>query len=165
MAIKDTILPEFDHEMKVTRRVLERMPMADGAWKPHEKSMSLGRLASHVGDIPGWAGVIVQKPYFEMSEGDYKPVTHTSAEALLADFDQKVALARAAIDSMSDEEMMSSWEFRVKGQVMLKMSKVGVIRSLLMNHLIHHRGQCSVYLRLKSIPVPSIYGPSADESV
>jgi uncharacterized damage-inducible protein DinB len=164
MAIKDALLPEFDHEMKVTRRVLERMPMADGDWKPHAKSMSLGRLASHVGDIPGWAGVIVQKPYFEMSESGYKPVTHTSTEALLADFDQKAALARIAIESMSDEDMLSSWEFRVKGQVMLKMPKAGVIRSLLMNHLIHHRGQCSVYLRLKNVPVPSIYGPSADES-
>jgi uncharacterized damage-inducible protein DinB len=164
MAMKDTIIPEFDHEMQVTRRVLERMPMTDGDWKPHEKSMSLARLASHVGDIPGWAGVIVQKPYFEMTESEYKPVTHASTEALLADFDQKVALARAAISTLSDEEMMSSWEFRVKGEVMLKMPKIGVIRSLLMNHLIHHRGQCSVYLRLKNIPVPSIYGPSADES-
>ena len=165
MAIKDALLPEFDHEMKVTRRVLERMPVADGDWKPHARSMSLARLASHVGDIPGWAGIIVQKSYFEMTESDYKPVTHASTEALLADFDQKVALARNAIDSMSDEDMMSSWEFRVKGEALLKMPKIGVIRSLLMNHLIHHRGQCSVYLRLKDIPVPSIYGPSADESM
>jgi uncharacterized damage-inducible protein DinB len=164
MAIRDALLPEFDQEMKVTRRVLERMPLAEGDYKPHAKSMTLGRLASHVAEIPGWAGTIVQKPYFEMTESEHKPVTHASTDALLADFDRKVALARTAIESLSDEEMMSSWEFRVGGEAKLKLPKVGVIRSLLMNHLIHHRGQCTVYLRLKNVPVPSIYGPSGDES-
>ncbi len=166
MAIKDSFLPEFEREMQVTRRVLERMPLAEGEYKPHAKSMTLGRLATHVAEIPGWAAGIIQKAYFDVTDaGPYKPVTHTSTEALLAEFDKSVAKAREAIGKMSDEDMMSSWEFRINGEVRMKTPKVGVLRGMLMNHLIHHRGQCTVYLRLKDLPVPSIYGPSGDESV
>lgn len=165
MAIKDFLLPEYDHEMATTRKVLERVPMAEAQWKPHAKSMTMETLARHIAEIPGWVGNIIGTSSVDMAaDQEREETSYTTSGELLAAFDQNVAKARAAIGSKSDAEMMETWTLKKGEQVLLSMPKVGVLRSFLLNHLIHHRGQMSVYIRLKDIPVPSIYGPSADES-
>lgn len=164
MAIKDALLPEFDHEMGTTRRVLERVPLSEGQWKPHTKSMTLGDLAAHIVEIPAWVGSMIESSSFDVtSNPDYKRATYASTASLLSAFDQNVAKARAKIASKSDAELMETWSLKSGEKVLFSLPKVGVLRSFLMNHLIHHRGQLSVYIRLKNVPVPSIYGPSADD--
>jgi uncharacterized damage-inducible protein DinB len=164
MAIKDALLPEFDHEMGTTRRILERVPLSEGQWKPHTKSMTLGDLAAHIVEIPDWAGSMIESSSFDVtSNPDYERATYASTASLLSAFDQNVAKTRAKIASKSDAELMESWSLKSGNKVLFTVPKVGVVRSFLMNHLIHHRGQLSVYIRLKNVPVPSIYGPSADD--
>ncbi len=165
MAIKDSLLPEYDHELGTTRRVLERVPETEFGWKPHEKSMTLGQLAGHVANIPYWLSATMAAPFYDFAvpdpgRGTDEPETR---EALLREFDQKVKAARAALANASDAEMMAPWSLKNGDDVVFTLPRVAAIRSFVMNHLIHHRGQLSVYLRLKDVPVPSIYGPSADE--
>ncbi len=165
MAIKEALLPEFDHEMATTRRLMERIPLSESQWKPHPKSMTLGELVAHIVEIPGWVGNIVEQPFVDMAgAGHGERPTYKSNVELLSAFDQNVAKARAAIASKSDAQMMESWSLKNGEKVLITLPKAGVLRSFLLNHLIHHRGQLSVYIRLKDVPVPSIYGPSADES-
>ena len=165
MAIKDALLPEFDHEMGTTRRLLERTPEAELAWKPHDKSFTLGQLAGHIANIPYWCDLILQNTVFDvLSLGDdTRPKTPVSVASLLSEFDRKVAAARAGLASTGDAEMLTPWTFKRGDQVVFTMPRVAAIRSFIMNHLIHHRGQLSVYLRLKDVPLPAIYGPTADE--
>lgn len=164
MAIKDALLPEFDHEMAVTRRVLERVPMADAQWKPHEKSMSLGTLASHLVDIPRWTPTILEKAGYDMAAGaGVHHAQYSSADALLTAFDAHVKQARDTIATRSDAEMLAPWTLSAGEHVVFTQPRVGALRAFLFSHSIHHRGQLSVYLRLRDVPVPSIYGPSADE--
>lgn len=166
MPISQSLLPEFDHEMAGTRRVLERVPVEKGAWAPHPKSMTLGRLASHLAEIPTWATNTIDKGELDLAPPGTKPqqpVIHPSREELLAAFDRVVAEARVAIAGASDETWMGSWSLKIGGQTIFTMPRIAVMRSFVMNHLIHHRGQMSVYLRLVDIPVPALYGPSADE--
>jgi uncharacterized damage-inducible protein DinB len=163
MAIVDLLLPEFDHEMGVTRRLLERVPDGRFDWKPHAKSMSLGGLATHVAQIPYWGRVIFEQDGFDMGADDAQaPMAATRAE-LLARFDSHVADTRQRLAGKGDAEMMAPWTFRKQGRVVFTMPRVAAARSFLLNHSIHHRGQLSVYLRLNDVPVPPIYGPSADE--
>lgn len=164
MAIKDALLPEFDHEMAVTRKLLARAPMEDADWRPHPRSMSLGTLASHLVDIPGWMPVVLQRDRFDMGEeGDGATSKYTTTEALLADFDRNVSAARALIDAAGDAHLSQPWSLEQNGETLMTMPRIAVMRSFLFNHAIHHRGQLSVYLRLREVKVPSIYGPSADE--
>ena len=164
MAIKDALLPEFDHEMGTTRRVLERVPESDFAWKPHEKSYSLGQLAGHVANIPTWVGHILQNSVFDVATvGDTRPRLPESLATILADFDKNVKAARAGIAATGDSEMLAPWTFQNAGQVIFTMPRAATLRSFIMNHLIHHRGQLTVYLRLRNVPVPPVYGPTADE--
>ena len=163
MGIKEVMLPEFDHEMGTTRKLLERVPWNDASWKPHPKSMSLGELAGHLAEMPGWVGTIMQDSSFDMVSGGDGRATFGSTKELLAAFDQSVAKARAAIAARTDAEMMAPWTLKKAGEDLFTVPKVGVLRTFLLNHVIHHRGQLSVYLRLRDVPVPSIYGPSADE--
>jgi uncharacterized damage-inducible protein DinB len=164
MAIKDALLPELDHEMGTTRKVLERVPLSEGQWKPHTKSMTLGDLAAHIVEIPAWAGSMIETSSIDLtSSPDHQRTTYASTAGLLSAFDQNVAKARATIASKSDAELMETWSLKSGEKVLFSLPKVGVLRSFLLNHLIHHRGQLSVYIRLKNVPVPSIYGSSADE--
>ncbi len=162
MAFIDALLPEFDHEMGTTRRLLERVPDEHLGWKPHDRSMSLGRLATHLAEIPQWGERILAQDELDLT-GTYQPRVEPSRAAMLAVFDQAVAQARKTLAAKSDAELMAPWTLKREGKPMFSMPKVAVIRAMLLNHMIHHRGQLSVYLRLKDVPLPAIYGPSADE--
>jgi uncharacterized damage-inducible protein DinB len=165
MAIKDALLPEYDHEMGTTRRLLERTPEADFAWKPHGKSMSLGQLAGHIANIPHWCSAITDNSVFDVATvgEDARPKAPQSIAELLAEFDGKVTEARAKLAATGDEAMLQAWTFKQGDHVIFTMPRLAAVRSFVMNHLIHHRGQLSVYLRLRDVPLPSIYGPTADE--
>lgn len=163
MSISQSLLPEYDHEMAATRRVLERLPTDKFGWTPHEKSFPLGRLASHVAELPGWIKTTLTTDELDFGSGAYQPFTAATTEQLLEVFDKKVAEGRAAIVAASDEEFSKSWALRNGDHVIFKQPKAAVLRSFALSHIIHHRAQLSVYMRLNDIPVPSIYGPSADE--
>lgn len=166
MAIKESILPEFDHEMATTRKLLERVPEQDAAWQPHAKSMTLGRLAIHLATLPAWGTMTMAQTEFDMNplggQPFQNPPFETTAGALAA-FDENVARTRAAIAAASDQDFMVPWSLKNGGQTIFSMPRVAVLRSFVVNHVIHHRGQLSVYLRLRDVPIPSIYGPTADE--
>ena len=164
MAIKDAILPEFDHEMATTRTLLERVPV-DADWKPHVKSMTLGRLSAHVSEIPGWGTTTLTSTELDFNPPGGQPYvspTYGSTAALVKAFDDNVAAARSAIAAASDADLMVPWSLKNGGQTVLTMPRVAVLRTFVMNHLIHHRAQLGVYLRLKDVPLPSCYGPTAD---
>ncbi len=163
MAIVDTLLPEFDREMTTTRKLLERVPEDKFAWKPHVKSMSLGDLASHVANLVNWGAVTLNQSDVDMGS-DNTNTAATSRADLLARFDGNVAHTRAALTSKSDAEMMAPWSLKHHGKTIFTMPKAAVWRGFVLNHLVHHRGQLSVYLRLNDVPVLAIYGPSADEA-
>lgn len=160
MRIAETLLPEFDLEMKTTRRVIERVPTDKGEWKPHEKSFSLGHLAQLVATMPGWLISIAKGRNIDVSSGP--GYSYESTETLLEKFDTLVADARAAIAATSDEDYSKPWSLTMGEKVLFTTPRGETARSTI-NHLIHHRGQLTVYLRLLDVPVPSIYGPTADE--
>lgn len=167
MAISDSILSEFDQEMAGTRRTLERVPREKFDWKPHEKSMSLGDLAAHLSNLPSWTNYTLEQESLDLAPGGQPIPTATipaSAAELLETFDKNVAAARAAIVRTTDQEFLKMWQLQRNGITLLTLPKVAVLRGFVMNHNIHHRAQLGVYLRLNDIPVPSIYGPSADEN-
>ena len=165
MGLGQSMLPEFDHEMANTRKTLERVPDDKLDWKPHEKSFAMGALASHLANLPGWTTVTIDMDEFDMApEG--KPVKTPecrSRQEVLEAFDNNVSKARAALAGISDEKIFQPWTLLAGGNKVLSMPRVAVLRSFVMNHIIHHRAQLGVYLRLNDIPVPSLYGPSADE--
>lgn len=165
MALKDALLPEYDHEMGTTRRLLERVPVADFAWKPHPKSFSLGHLAGHIANIPHWVDATLDYAVFDVASlaDDARPKEPASVAALLDTFDSNVKRARAKIDAQPDPALFATWTFKNGEHEIFTMPKISVLRSFIMNHLVHHRGQLSVYLRLRDVPVPAMYGPSADE--
>ena len=165
-ALGAALLPEFDTEMANTRRTLERIPGEVFGWKPHPKSFSMGELASHLAQIPGWGTITITEASFDTSpEGKPHSFQHaTSVQEALAQFDQGVHEARVALMAATDEQLLESWSLLANGKALFTMPKVAVMRTFVMNHLIHHRAQLGVYLRLNDVPVPAIYGPSADES-
>jgi len=160
VSIADIFLREFDGEMETTRRVLERVPSDRLEWSPHPKSMTLKRLAGHVAELATW-GVRIDEPSFEV--GTRKRIEFDSVGQLLAQFDEAVAASRASIAKKSDEELRVRFTVTRGGTTFFQMSKASLLRRVFLNHLIHHRGQLSVYLRLNDVPLPPIYGPSADE--
>jgi len=165
MAIKDALLPEFDHEMGTTRRVLERVPDADIKWKPHDKSYSLGQLASHLANIPTWVELTCDLTVFDVDSlgEEVRPKDPPSTAYILKTFDENVAKARRKLTEQTDAALQGLWTMKKGSQEFFTMPKIGVLRSFIMNHSIHHRGQLSVYLRLRNVPLPAIYGPTADE--
>jgi uncharacterized damage-inducible protein DinB len=164
MTIAETLLPEFDAEIATTRRVLDRIPEDKLAWRPHEKSMSLGRLAGHITEIPGYGQRVIGVDKFVAGVGGFTPLTVSSRQEALQAFDEKASATRAAIAAASDAELMTPWSLEFQGRTMFTVPRIGALRGFMLHHLIHHRAQLGLYLRLNDVPVPSIYGPSADES-
>ena len=166
MAIADALLPEYDHEIATTRTLLERVPAGKPAWKPHVKSMELGRLSMHIAELPTWVGHTLRQTELDVAPADpsqrYVAKPFTTTQAMVADFDAHAKEARAVIAATPDEAFFVPWSLKKAGHVEMTMPRIAVLRSFVMNHLIHHRGQLSVYLRLNDVPVPSIYGPTAD---
>jgi uncharacterized damage-inducible protein DinB len=160
--IVDPLLAEIDQEAATTRRVLERVPTDKLAWKPHPKSMSLGQLATHVAGTPGTIAKFIEKDIFEM--GDMQEPEPATTAAILVAHEASVAAAKAMLNTFTDAQMMASWSFVAGGKTMMTMRRIACVRAIMLNHWYHHRGQLSVYLRLLDVPVPSIYGPSADEN-
>ena len=161
MPLKDGLLAEYDHEIATTRKLLERLPDDKLSWKPHEKSMSIGGLATHLGNIPTWGGTILNDPSFDLAN-DLKAQEKTSRAEILGAFDTNTRQARAWMDK-SDAEYVGRWSLLRGGQEVFSLPRIAALRSFVLSHVIHHRGQLSVYLRLNDIPVPAIYGPTADE--
>lgn len=167
MSLSKALLPELDQEIATTRKVLKRIPMDRFDWKPHEKSFSLGELGNHTAQVLGWGAQTLAKDKMDLEPEDgplpRPPVARTDQDLLQA-FDEGAASFRDAVERASDEELMTPWTLLQKGQTLFTLPRMAVIRTMILNHLIHHRGQLSVYLRLNEVPVPSIYGPSADEA-
>lgn len=162
--IATAFLAELDNEAKVTRTVLERVPADKFDWKPHEKSMTFSRLASHIAEMFGWTEATLKQDTLDFATMDYKPYEPQTTEELLQFFDEKIASAKKTISETSDETFMTNWTMRNGDTVYFTMPKVATLRTFVMNHIIHHRAQLGVYLRLLDVPVPSLYGPSADEN-
>ena len=163
MTIADTLIMELEREAEITRRVLARVPDGKLTWKPHTKSMTLGRLAQHVATIPGSISGMARLDGYDVEKFS-EPAQLESAAAILAAFDESVAQAKTNLGATDDAAMMKDWSFSMGGRSIMTIPRIGVYRTILLNHLYHHRGQLSVYLRLLDVPVPSIYGPSADEN-
>lgn len=162
MKMSSPLIDELTREAETTRRVLERVPQDRLAWKPHARSMSLGQLALHVAQTPGAVAQLIaedecQVPQFTQPEA-------TSGAELLAALDQSVSGAKARLEGWDDASMMAEWRLRSGAKTIMALPRVGMVRSIMLNHWYHHRGQLLVYLRLLEVPVPSVYGPSADEN-
>ena len=166
MALKDTLLFEFDHEMAVTRRVLERLPEAALGWRPHEKSFDLGGLAQHLAQIPHWGCAILDRDSYELiHDRPARAASQATCAEVLETFDRHVAEVRRGLLQRSDAELLAPWSLTRAGRVVMSMPKVSALRSFLLHHTIHHRGQMTVYLRLQNVPIPPIYGQTADENM
>ncbi len=163
MAISDSLIAELKHEVIATRKVLERVPDDRLEWRPHAKSWDFIHLASHVATILEWVEPTLDLEEMILPE-NYKPWLGTSSAELVAKFDESVAKAIKHLSGYQDSELMKPWSLRDAQQVYFTLPRVAVLRSFVMNHLVHHRGQLTIYLRLNDIPMPAIYGPSADES-
>jgi uncharacterized damage-inducible protein DinB len=164
--ITTLLLEELDREAAGTRKALERVPEGRNDWKPHEKSMELGYLAGLVATIASWAGAIITQDELDLgAPGEYKTQGYDTNRELLEAFDKAIARAREALSNTTDEHLMTTWRLVAQGRVMLELPRYVAIRDTAFNHMAHHRGQLTVYLRLNDIPVPALYGPSADEKI
>lgn len=166
-SITASILPEYDNEMANTRKHLGRVPDEKLGWSPHEKSMTMGHLASHIAEAVSWAPMMLKEDSLDFASPEmqeYTPPNYESRNAILEAFDANVAQAREVIASTADSEWMTTWTMKKGDEVLAAMPRIAVIRSFLLNHNVHHRGQLTVYLRLCDVPVPQTYGPSADET-
>jgi uncharacterized damage-inducible protein DinB len=167
MTIGQSMLPEFDQEMQNTRKVLERIPDDKWNWKPHDKSGTVGWYGWHIATLPGWATMTInteELDYAPVGKTAFQPPKVENREQALATFGKEVGEARAALSTVSDEDMMKGWTLLMGGQTIFTMPRIACIRGFVMNHLIHHRAQLTVYYRMLDIPVPGLYGPSGDEN-
>jgi uncharacterized damage-inducible protein DinB len=162
MPICTAVLAEFDAEMPNTRKLLEVVPEDKYSYRPHEKSMTLIRLASHVAQLPGWAVETLHREKLELMPGQAPYIAKSNAE-LLAEFDKNVSAARAAIEEAKDGDFSVPWSLVYGGHTVFTMPRAAVLRTVVMNHLIHHRAQLGVYLRMNDVAIPGMYGPSADD--
>jgi uncharacterized damage-inducible protein DinB len=162
MPIVDSILMEMDQEAQTTKRVLERIPENKLTWKPHPKAFSLGQLALHIANAPGNVATAASADSFEYP--GFAQAEAKSRQEILDAFSKGFETAKATLKKMDDAKLMAMWSLTKNGKVVMSVPRIGFIRSIMMNHLYHHRGQLSVYLRILDVPVPSIYGPSADEN-
>jgi uncharacterized damage-inducible protein DinB len=163
MTMSQALLPEFDNEMRLTRKALERVPDDKFDWKPHAKSMALGRLAAHLAELPAFGAAMIKTDVIDFDKGEYKPAVANNGADVLALFDKTTAEAREAIAGATDDDLRQPWKMIYQQKALFDAPRVVGLRGMFMNHVVHHRGQLTVYLRLNDIAVPSIYGPSADE--
>ena len=163
MGISEAILAELKHEAATTRKMLERAPEDKFDWKPHEKSMTLGRLAGHVAELPGMISAVLMQDELDFATRAYGPFVPKTTSELLDTLDTKVAQALELLADQSDDNLKKSWRLRSGDKIFFELPRAAVLRSMALNHMIHHRGQLSVYLRLLDVPLPSVYGPTADE--
>jgi uncharacterized damage-inducible protein DinB len=163
MAQKHGLIAELQMEAANTRRIFEKVPTDKNDWKPHERSMKLGSLATHIAELPSWAIMAITTDELDLSKMDYKPVIAVSTEELLAKLDDNVSKAVAVLENTTDEDLEKMWTLRNGEHVIFSLPKKVVVRNMSYSHLYHHRGQLSVYLRLLNVHVPGMYGPSADE--
>ncbi len=163
MSYNKPLIAELQMEAANTRKMLERVPVEKSDWKPHAKSMKLGNLANHVAELPSWITMTLSTDELDLSKMDYKPVLATTNDELTGKHDAHVAKAIEALENTPDEDFNKMWTLRNGESVIFTMPKKVVLRSVAYNHMIHHRGQLSVFLRLLDIPIPGMYGPSADE--
>lgn len=163
MAIRDSLMTELQGEAAATKKILARVPMDKADWKPHEKSTSLGRLATHIAEIPGWVLVTLDQDELDFAKMDYKPAVAKSTEELLKILNYNVDKAMASLKNAPDERFMENWTMRTGDVIHFTMPKGAVLRFFSYSHHIHHRGQLDVYLRLLNVPLPKLYGPTADE--
>jgi uncharacterized damage-inducible protein DinB len=166
MSLRDSFLPDFDHEMTVTRHVLERLPEAAFDWKPHEKSYPLGGLATHLAQVPRWGNSILGHEFHDLATSKgATALEQTSRAAVLETFDRHVTDVRRRLCEMSDAELMAPWALKRGTHLVMSLPKLAALRRFLLHHMIHHRGQLTVYLRMQGVPLPPIYGPTADEGM
>ena len=167
MGMSEMLLPEFDNEMANTRKTLERIPEDKLDWKPHPKSTNMIGLATHLANLVSWIVLSINEDSFDLAPPGEPPRKFPPANSLdeaLEIFDKNVAAARAVIGGASDEQLLKPWSLLSGGKTLFTLPRIAAVRNFVMNHSIHHRAQLGVYLRLNDVPVPSIYGPSADES-
>lgn len=163
MSIVQALLPEFDHEMSVTRVMLAAVPDARADWQPHARSRTLGGLAAHLANLPAWVVAVLQQDALDLAEpGPAAQLPFESMAATIARFDALVVASRRALVETPDAALLAPWTLKQGGHTVFTMPRGGVFRTWVMSHMIHHRGQLSVYLRLLDVPVPSVYGPTAD---
>jgi uncharacterized damage-inducible protein DinB len=160
---RDAFVVEFDHEMAATRRVLERVPEDAFGWTPHERSFSVGGLATHLAVLPHWGCQILAGDDYDLAGASNRAAPRGSRDEVLELFDRHVAELRRCVLDSSDAELAADWTLKRGGQIVLCMPRIAALRRFLLHHLIHHRGQMTVYLRLREVPVPPLYGPTADE--
>jgi uncharacterized damage-inducible protein DinB len=166
MALNEALLAEFEHEMANTRKILERVPDDKFDWKPHAKSMPVRQLALHLALFPSWTTEIFDRTSLDIAppgQPPYQPPVVNSRKELLEIFDRDLAKARKGLEGASDRQLLENWTLLAGGKTIFTMPRIAAVRSMVMNHMIHHRAQFGVYLRLNDIPVPGLYGPSADE--
>ena len=162
--LTDRLLAELESEAAITRRVLERVPEGKDDWKPHQKSMPMGRLASLVANMPGWIAMMLTQDEFDVAAGPQQPPAKTNRD-LLSAFDANVARSREALKNTNDAYLETNWRMLARGHLVSESPRYENLRTGVLNHLAHHRGQLTVYLRLNDVPVPSVYGPTADEGM
>ncbi len=163
MGLAEPMLAELELESVATRKVLERMPDNKFDWKPHEKSMTIGQLASHVSDIPRWIAFTIEQDELDIVNQPM-PTPATKASELVAYFDEQMAAAKTALQNTDDDALQKNWKMKMGDVVLIDSPKVEVIRRWALNHIVHHRAQLTVYLRLNDVAVPAVYGSSADEN-
>jgi uncharacterized damage-inducible protein DinB len=163
MSISELLLPEFDEEMKMTRLTLERVPFDKADFVPHAKSMPLGKLAPHVAELAGFGATILTTPELDFSNTPSRPRPPFELAGLLTSFDENVAKARGALQNMKDDAWVDTWKLSFQGKPIFSGRRFLAYRQMFMNHLVHHRAQLGVYLRLNDKPLPATYGPSADD--
>ncbi|MGH7526096.1 MAG: DinB family protein [Gemmatimonadales bacterium] len=162
MAMIDAMLMELNQEAQATRRLLERVPEDKLSWRPHPKSFSLGQIALHLAQLPGGVSTMAAQEVYELPQ--FQQQEAESRAEILQAFEQGLSTAREVLGQMDDRRLMGMWTLQDRGQVLMSLPRAGLLRSILLNHYYHHRGQLSVYLRLLNVPVPSTYGPTADEN-
>jgi uncharacterized damage-inducible protein DinB len=162
MTMKDVLMVEYDHEVGTTRRLLERVPEEQLSWKPHDKSMTLGALATHLSHIANWAGALLNDTSFDLAAAPPRLEAKSTRADILEAFETSTRQARGWMNK-SDAEYEAPWTLKRDGHVVFSMPRIVAFRSFVLSHMVHHRGQLSVYLRLNNVPVPAIYGASADE--